>query len=153
MQKTFSNFQEFFKSIQIFHGAMFVGMVLIMVILKFILGVEDNGFPQDYLFTLIGVVAGLTALVAGHLLFTRQINELKMKAPPVMERLAGYQTAFIMKLALLEGSALICMILHFLEGTSILFYTFLFLLVMFALYRPTVEKVQASLGLTKADIR
>jgi len=78
---------------------------------------------------------------------------IKKEKLPVLERLNQYQAAFVMNLALLEGPALLCLILHFLNGDPLLFYTCIFMIIMLALARPTEEKVMRELGLRSEDIQ
>ena len=151
MQQQFTNFKEFFKSIQILHAALFLGMVMIMVILKFVLGIEDTA-DGDFLFPAIGIGLAISSLFFGQLLFQNQMKNLKKEGLTVVEKLEAYRTAFIAKLALLEGPALVCIILHFLGGNSLLFYTFLFILLIFAYERPTETRIKEHLDLHPEDL-
>ncbi len=152
MQQQFTNFKEFFRSIQILHAAMFMGVVMVLVLLKFILGIEDRS-EGDYLFAIVGIVAAIFSLVAGHFIYNSRIETIQKEKLPVMERLTQYREAFVMNLALLEGPALICLILHFLNGNPLLFYACIFMIIMLALARPTEEKVLRELGLRSEDIQ
>lgn len=152
MQQQFTNFKEFFQSIQILHAAMFMGVVMILIILKFILGIEDRS-EGDHLFTILGISVVIFGLVSGHFIYNNRIEIIKKDKLPVMEQLTQYREAFIMNLALLEAPALICLILHFLNGDSLLFYASVFMIIMLALARPTEEKVMRELGLRSEDVQ
>ena len=152
MQQQFSNFKEFFRSIQILHAAMFMGVVMLLVILKFILGIEDRS-EGDYLFAIIGIGLAMSSLVFGNIIFNKKVEAIKKEELPVMAKLTRYREAFIMNLALLEGPALICLVLHFLNGDPLLFYACIFMLIMLVLARPTEEKVMRALGLRSEDIQ
>lgn len=152
MQQQFSNFKEFFRSIQILHGAMFMGVVMILIILKFVLGIEDRS-EGDYLFAMVGISLALSSLVFGNIIYSKKIEAIKKEQLPIMERLEAYRAAFIMNLALLEGPALVCLILHFLNGDPLLFYACVFMVIMLALARPTEEKVMQELGLQSEDVQ
>lgn len=151
MQQQFTNFKEFFRSIQILHAAMFMGMFLIMVILKFILGIEDTS-NGDRLYAMIGIGLAISCLVIGHLLFSKQIEAIKMDSLPLIDRLNKYQAAYIVKLALLEGPALVCLILHFLNGDPLLFYAFIFMLIMFAFNRPLQAQIKQELRIQPEEL-
>ncbi len=152
MQQQFSNFKEFFKSIQILHAAMFMGVVMILIILKYVLGIEDRS-EGDYLFAMVGIGLALSSLVFGQFMYTKKIDAIKKEQLPVMERLEQYRAAFIMRLALLEGPALVCLILHFLNGDPLLFYACLFMIMMLAFARPLEAKIMEELGLRREDIQ
>ncbi len=152
MQQQFSNFKEFFKSIQILHAAMFMGVVMILIILKYVLGIEDRS-EGDYLFAMVGIGLALSSLVFGQFMYTKKIDAIKKEQLPVMERLEQYRAAFIMRLALLEGPALVCLILHFLNGDPLLFYACLFMIIMLAFARPLEAKIMEELGLRREDIQ
>jgi len=146
MQQQFSNFKEFFKSIQILHAAMFFGMVMIMIILKFIVGIKDTS-DGDLLFPAMGIGLAISSLVLGQIIFNNRMETLKKERITVAEKLEAYRSAFIIKLALLEGPALFCLVLHFLNGNPLLFYTFLFILIIFAYERPIEARIKQQLNL------
>ena len=152
MQQQFSNFKEFFRSIQILHAAMFMGVVMMLIILKYVLGIEDRS-EGDYLFAMVGIGLAVSSLVLGQFMYTQKIDAIKKEQLPVMERLEQYRAAFIMRLALLEGPALFCLVLHFLNGDPLLFYTCLFMIIMLAFARPLAAKIMEELGLRREDVQ
>jgi len=151
MQQQFSNFKEFFKSIQILHAAMFFGMFMIMVILKFLLGIENTS-DGDLLFPAIGIGLAISSLLFSQFLFNNKMDSLKKERLTVAEKLEAYRSTYILKLALLEGPALVCIILHFLGGNPLLFYTFIFLLIIFAFERPLEARIKQQLNLHAEDL-
>lgn len=151
MQQQFSNFKEFFKSIQILHAAMFFGMVMILVLLKFLMADEVTS-DGDLLFPAIGIGFAISALGISQILFNKKMESLKKERLTVPEKLTIYREAYILKLALLEGPALICIILHFLGGNPILFYTSLFMIFIFAYERPIEGRIKQQLNLHAEDL-
>ena len=151
MQQQFSNFKEFFKSIQILHAAMFFGVIMILIILKFVLGVEDTS-DGDLLYPAIGIGLAISSLVLGQIIFNNKMESVKKERLSVMEKLEAYQSAYIMKLALLEGPTLVCLILHFLGGNPMLFYTCLFLIFIFAYERPIQARIKQQLNIHPEDL-
>lgn len=151
MQQQFSNFKEFFKSIQILHAAMFFGVIMMLIILKFVLGVHDSS-DGELLFPVMGIGLAIPSLILGQIIFNNKMESLKKEKLTVMEKLATYQSAYILKLALLEGPMLVCLILHFLGGNPLLFYTCLFLLFIFAYERPIQSSIMQQLNLHSEDI-
>ena len=152
MQQQFTNFKEFFRSIQILHGAMFMGVVMMLIILKFVLGIEDRS-EGDYLFAMVGIGLAMSSLIIGNIIYNKKVEAIKKEQLPMMERLSQYQATFILNLALLEGPALVCLILHFLNGDPLLFYACLFMIVMLAMAHPTEEKIMRELGIRPTDIQ
>ncbi len=152
MQQQFTNFKEFFKSIQILHAAMFMGVVMILIILKYVLGIEDRS-EDSKLFAMIGIGLAISNLVLGQFIYTQKVAAIKKERLPVMERLEQYRGVFIMRLAFLEGAALVCLILHFLNGDPLLFYTCLFMVMMLAFVRPLERNIMEELGLSREDIQ
>ena len=70
----------------------------------------------------------------------------------VPEKLTAYREAYILKLALLEGPALVCIILHFLGGNPLLFYTSIFMIFIFAYERPIEGRIKQQLNLHPEDL-
>ena len=102
---------------------------------------------------MVGIGLAISSLVFGNIIYNKRIEAIKKERLPVMERLAQYREVFIMNLAFLEGPALTCLILHFLNGDPLLFYTCIFMIVMLAMARPTEEKVMQELGLHLEDVQ
>ncbi|MFK7980749.1 MAG: hypothetical protein AB8G86_12260 [Saprospiraceae bacterium] len=152
MQQQFTNFKEFFRSIQILHGAMLMGVVLILIIFKFILGIENRS-EGDYLFAIVGISLAISSLVFGNIIYNKKVEAIKKEQLSVMDRLSQYREAFIMNLAFLEGPALTCLILHFLNGDPLLFYAAVFMIIMLVMARPMEEKITQELGLRSEDIQ
>ena len=144
MATQFSNLKEFLQSIKILHLAMWMGMTILALLFKFVLGVEDQS-EGDFLFPSIGIFTAVSSVAIGHLIFNQKIEQIRQKEEALMDKLGGFRVAYILKLALLEGAALLCLILYFLNGNPLLFYTFLFVWLLFAFEHPNEKKIKAAL--------
>ena len=151
MQHQPVSFDQFFRSLQILHAAMLMGMVVVLVMLKFVLG-SQTVVGSDSLFIIMGMGLALFGLLMAYILPVKKINAIEQGKLSVTERLEKYREAFVLKMALIEGPALVCIILHYLQSDSLLFYTAIFLIIVFALSRPVAEKIKEELDLRPSDI-
>lgn len=93
----------------------------------------------------------LIGVLAGPFVRLYKINKLKLETDLKM-KLAGYRAATIIRLALLEGPALFTVIAFLLTGdTNFLLYTS-FMLLLFAMIRPTMERAIKELNLDEREV-
>ena len=71
MQESFSDFKDFIRSLQILHIAMVVGAILTLLILKYVIGVQNSESDPVITYTFMGMASLplLLSLPNTHLLF------------------------------------------------------------------------------------
>ena len=89
-------------------------------------------------------------MLSGSFLFTQQISKLDDKNS-LKEKLAGYQTALIIRFAIAEGPSLLGIAGYMLSGNVIYLILVGINVLYFILIRPTKDQMAEDLNLTNAD--
>jgi hypothetical protein len=139
--------EGFIKSISVIHLALLAGQVVFGIVAfgqsgKAYFGIRNTG---DVLIFIVPVVA-IAGFLAAYVLFQQQLIALRSKAS-LGEKIIGYQTALIVRFALLEGPSLLAIVAYLANGN--LFYLAIagLLVFYFISLRPTLEKVENDLEL------
>jgi hypothetical protein len=107
---------------------------------------NTNGTIADIFVYILPLIA-LGGIFAGNFIFKKLLSNIK-KNESLQHKLTGYQTASLVKFALLEGPALLN-ILWFSQTGNLLFLTIGMVLVLFLfMQRPTKIKIENDLELT-----
>ncbi|MEN8125479.1 MAG: hypothetical protein ABFR32_10155 [Bacteroidota bacterium] len=140
------------KSIQILsiiHLVLSLGIIFFGTIVY--LQVSETNFDisktDDTFFYLVPILA-IGGIWVSNFLFNQKINEIP-KNTTLIEKLAAYQTASIIKYALLEGPAFLG-IIAFMEDGNLLYLLISGLLVLYLFYqKPTKDKIEIDLNLSE----
>jgi hypothetical protein len=145
------NRQNFVKIIAIIHAALLIGQVLFGIVAfdetKSIgLNLKLGSDPFFYIVPFL-IVAGM---LLGSFLFTQQVSNAADKNS-LNEKLAGYQTALIIRFAISEGPSLLGIVGYMLSGNVIYLILVGINVLYFILIRPTKDKMAEDLNLTFED--
>ena len=139
--------ESFLKSISIIHLALLAGQVIFAIIayaqsVKVFFGISY----MDDVFMYIVPLAAIFGFIAGYRIFKKQLAAIRSKNS-LGEKIIAYQTALIIRYALLEGPCLLA-VWAYLNNNN-LFYLMVagLLIVYFIFLRPTMEKVENDLDL------
>jgi hypothetical protein len=139
--------EGFLRSISIIHLALLAGQVIFGIVAyaqstRVYFGVNN----MDDMFIFIVPVVAIGGFMAGYLIFKQQLVIIRGKRT-LGEKVISYQTALIMRYALLEGPSLLAIVAYLLNGN--LFYLAVagLLMLYFLFLRPTMEKVENDLDL------
>ena len=145
------NGQTFVRTITIIHAALLIGQVLFGIVA--FVDTKSTGFnlklgsdPFFYIVPFL-IVAGM---LSGSFLFTDQISKAVDKNS-LSEKLAGYQTALIIRFAIAEGPSLLGIVGYMLTGNVIYLILVGFNVIYFILIRPTKDKIGEDLSLTNDE--
>lgn len=141
--------QQLYRSIKVLPLALMVGLVLMTSVILYL---NQDAIPNESIeeFFVIGIalLAAISA-VLGSYLFRKKINETVGK--PIVDKVVLYRQATILRFALLEGPALIALVLFHISGNYLFMVItgamFLFML----LNRPTDDMIAQHLNLTESD--
>ena len=112
--------------------------------LSFSVSAEDGGlFP---LFPILGLVF----IGIGTFLFKRQLSAVP-KEVTADEKIAGYQTAFIMRCAFIEGASLMNIVGFLISGNGAFLFIPAIAIAMLIVNRPTRDGIIAALSLSYPD--
>jgi hypothetical protein len=92
----------------------------------------------------------IAALPLSQMLFSKTISGIK-KDYELQRKIAGFQTAHILKMALFEATGLVGAVISLLTGTSYNLIVIAVALGMFTLNQPTPEKVESALQLDSKE--
>lgn len=134
------NLEKYVSELKLIHSFITIGSIVVLGVISFIL----KPFSQSHFdlsfgtYTMIGLGLGFLAIIAAYLVFQKKLDRLgsqHIDENTITEMRASYIT----KWALLEGAALINMILYFLEGNKLLICFALMLIVLLYLSRPRLS--------------
>jgi hypothetical protein len=137
------------KAIVMIHAALLVAQVL-FAIASYAVGTKAKyfGAPTTQILYLVTVpLIAAVSFVAANLVFKLLVARHAVK-DTLGEKLVGYLSAIIVRLAILEGAALYGIVVFFITGN--LFYLLIAGLLMFyfLMARPTSDKLETDLELT-----
>ncbi|MGZ3812336.1 MAG: hypothetical protein ACXVB0_16805 [Mucilaginibacter sp.] len=138
---------QFLKTIIIIHFALLAGQLLFAVV-AFSLAVKVYFGVKDWndAFMYVGPALAIGGVLAGNFMFRQQLNALAGKNT-LSEKISVYQSATIIRFALLEGPSLFS-IVAFMLGGNLFFLVISGLLILYMLMlRPAKDRVESDLNL------
>lgn len=138
----------FLKTIRIIHIALVAGVLMFGFVMFSITENQkmDLSYTGDVMFFVVPIMA-IAGIFVGNYIYGNHIKGLASKNT-LREKLAGFQTASIIKYALLEGPALLGLVAFMNDGNQYFLIISLFLLGWLILQRPTRDKIERDLMLS-----
>ncbi len=132
------NFRTYFKTLQILHFALLGGQLMVTGVFAFMvhyyLVQTDVNFPTNIIYlTLLLPVLGV---LGSNFLFKIFLKRIPDKAP-IREKLTSYQTALLVRYAILEMPTLMLLVLYFLCGNQFLILAALLAAAYFLMMKPS----------------
>lgn len=139
--------ESFLKSISIIHLALLAGQVIFCIAAyaqsgKIYFGIHN----MDSIFIYIVPLVAIGGFVVGYLAFKKQLAGIRNKTS-LGEKIIAYQTALIIRYALLEGPSLLAIVIYMQYGNLFFLGIAGLLMLHFLFLRPTMEKVENDLDL------
>jgi hypothetical protein len=145
------NQQNFVKIVAIIHAALLIGQVLFGIVA--VAETKSTGFNlklgSDPFFYIVPFLT-VAGMLSGNFLFMQKISNMADKNS-LNEKLAGYQTALIIRFAISEGPSLFGIVGYMLSGNVIYLILVGINMLYFILIRPTKDKMAEDLDLTYED--
>ena len=145
--------REYFQSLKIIYIALLTGMLIIGGVFVFLNMEGQSGDDIHSLNNILQYIVPIIILggILGGLMISRnRLKSIKEKQN-VKEKLGDYRAVFILRLALLEGPAMMALIVYFLTGNYLyLVYTGLVIVVYLA-YIPSKSKIANELELSQSE--
>jgi len=139
--------QKFLRTLSIIHLALITGQILFALVTIFLNSDKDIviRYTNDVFVNVLPILT-IAGILTGKILFKKQLIALQSKES-LKEKLTGYQSAFIVRLALLEGPCLFGIVCYLLTGN--LFHIIIagLIILYFISLRPGKEKVETDLAL------
>jgi len=134
---------EKLKTIKIIHFAISAGIIISYLILGNLTSLDNLKFTSIDSSSIIYLLIPVSSIFLGNFLYKYQINSIDTKLK-LEEKIPNYQTASIIRLAILEGAAFLIL---FLKPDFILFGILLILYIIFI--RPTETQFRKDFETTR----
>jgi len=137
----------FIKSMSIIHAALLAGQLL-FIITAFGISSKVHFTVSDTedVFIFIVPLLAIAGFMGGYILFKRKLKELQAKNS-LGEKMVAYQTALIIRFALLEGPSLFGIVAFMQTGNLFFLVISALLMLYFFSLRPTRDKMEIDLDL------
>lgn len=139
------------KTLKFFHLALLSGQVAFLAVVAFI--TKDKlkmNLSFDEPFVIVGCVLAVVALVGHQFLFKKSLEKINT-GDDLTIKLQKYQGASIVKWAVIEASAMLCIIGAFVTKSVILLLIAGILIVYFYTLKPSKEKLFSDLELSREE--
>lgn len=132
----------------IFFGLL-MGQVIFGVI-AYVMLTENQYFSlsKDTAFFAVVCCVAVLGIYAGQFLFKKQLEKVH-SAETLQKKINGYQTALIVKWALIEGHSLLALVAFLVTNNLLFFIVFICLVSFFFFQKPTKEKLIFDLELSR----
>lgn len=141
---------EKYKQLQVLHRALCGGVALFMVFAAFlkIKGMLPfAGTDQVEIFSGVGVLTFFATAIASRIIYSNQLQTIDQSLP-AEQKLDAYRGAFIIRISLLEGGAIINLLMFMLKASWLSLGICFFALVLMILSRPNVVTLREALHLS-----
>jgi hypothetical protein len=133
------------KTTSIIHLALTAGQILFAAITFIIPKKPTTNTGNDMLIFIVPVMA-ISCFAAGHLLFKTLLDKIDVQSP-LKAKLISYQSATIIRLALLEGPSLFAIVSFMLTGNMVFIGIAAAIILYFIYLRPSKQKIEDDLNL------
>ena len=132
------------KTTIIIHMALAAGQILFAAV-TFLIQKPSTGTNNDMLIFIVPAIT-VTSFAAGHLLFKKLIGNINSQSP-LKAKLISYQSATLIRLALLEGPSLFAIVSFLITGKLVFIGIAAAIILYFIYLRPTKQKIEDDLNL------
>ncbi|SRR6056297_775279 len=146
------NVQRFIQTLKLIHISLFIGLTICSVLAY----VQNSSFNADIntnstLLYIVPIVA-LLGYFGSQVFFKKMLSKVQ-KSDALQTKLKTYQTACIVKYALLEAPAFIALFVYHATGNALPLVIAVCLLAYLFVQKPTENKIINSLDLTSDERR
>ncbi len=134
------NSKKSLQTLKILHLSLLAGPIAYAVFAYLQKQSFNAQMDADSMFTYVVPITALIGYFAGTFLFQRRIQSIK-KNDTLPTKLGTYQTALLVKYALLEGPAFLALVAYHLNGNALHFVIAISLIVYIYAQRPTKKQL------------
>lgn len=143
------------KGLLVLHFALFAGQILFVLIATLLIGL--NLFPAvlgEYgpELILLSALIEVLAILLSKFLFKRKLKKINQHNLNISQKLDAYRGANITRWAILEGAAIIVIVLFLLTNQWMILFIILALLYIFFTTRPTAPNISADLHVSEQEL-
>ncbi|MEO6681744.1 MAG: hypothetical protein ABIN48_02875 [Ginsengibacter sp.] len=143
------------KNLLVLHFALFAGQIIFVVLATVLVVLQlfpavlgKYGAEMILLSALIEVIA----IALARILFKRKLKKINTHPATLSEKLVAYRSANITRWAILEGAALITLVIFLLTNQWLILIIILALLFIFYTTRPTAPNIATDLNVNEQEI-
>ena len=142
------------KTIQTIHWALVGGLSLFAAVVAFQLGTnpETIFFDPENPIIFVPTFAGIFLIPTSMVLFNKQMCQAKDKKE-LGSKLTSFQTAHIVKMAMLEGVGMFSIVACLVTLTTANFFIFALVIILMAGSAPTAFKLGEKLSLSRNEVQ
>lgn len=143
------------RSLVLLHRIMLMGLVLFAAIAFFLQYTGKFSPPlaeQDQLLQVIAIAISFAGVFIGASVFKKRIFQLRDAQQPINEKSVAYRAVSILQWALLDGSALFCIVCFMLTGNLAFLCLAAAIMLWFALTHPSKMKIMLLLRLSETEM-
>ncbi len=139
-------------TMRIIHFAMMGGLAMFGAVTFYLItsGEFEGGLDNGNQLLMVAGVAGLGAIAMSFIVFKQLLAKIQ-NGQPLREKMTAYQTAHIVRCAVLEGAGLFATVVCLLTREPMGFATLAVILGIFFLAVPSVASLERDLNLTSAE--
>ena len=145
--------KQYFNTITIIHTALFMVQIIfgaIAYLLKSNAMFQNSDPELGSVLLVASVIVAVGGIAASTVIGKTQIKSARAKAN-LKDKLAGYKTALLIKLALLEMPTIFALVCYLLSGNYYMLVFAVAILILFYMNRPTVNNLVMDLELNHSD--
>ena len=152
MEQTQLTTGEYLKVLKVIHIGLTGGVVLFLLIAMVLqlTGFEPELKELEEMLLAITGAGAVAGVFTGNLLFRKKLEQL-VELKSLKEKLMGYQSALIIKYALVEGPAFFSVVAYLLTANFLFPGVTLILIFILILYAPGKDKLTSDLNLSKSE--
>lgn len=137
----------FLKTLSIIHTALLVVLIAFGIFTYFQNGSFTPRMNRQDLFIYIVPVVAAAGYFLSQFLFRKQLQTIQ-REEELPAKLSKYQSASLIKYALLEGPGFLALIAYYLSGNALYLVIAIALIAYLFVQRPTADKINTNLPLT-----
>ncbi len=143
------------KGLLILHFALFAGQIIFVLIATLL--VSLNIFPSVLgkygpEVILISALIEVIAIILAKMMYKRKLKKINQNTLPFSKKLESFRGANIIRWAILEGAALIVIVLFLLTNQYLILFIVLALLFIFFTTRPTAPNIATDLQVSEQEV-
>ena len=138
--------KNLFKTMRIIHLALLAGQVLFAGVVFFLNHSTVISLDTSEILVIVAPVMGVAAFVGSIVFFKNQLQSVKDRAT-LKEKMGAYQTALIVRFALLESASLFNLVCYFITQNFLFLLIAMLMIIYFVVAWPTVNSAESDLDL------
>ena len=143
------------KSLLILHFALFAGQILFLLVATLLISLDlfppalSKYAPE---LILLSALIEVIAILLARFIYRRKLKKINAEVTTLPRKIESYRAANIIRWSILEGAALIVIVLFLLTNQWLILFIVLALLFIFYTTRPTAPNIASDLKVSEQEI-